>query len=133
MTLAMGSVFAGSLFEDSTPSTASTSSGFLPNRGERASVTAKAMTCFRMSQPTHFTADPTLAAVCEPPETGVSGKFVSPSSKRTLSREIPSASAAIWVMIVYVPVPMSCEPARTSAVPSARRLAQADARPWWAG
>ena len=82
-----------------------------PCRGEAGSAIASWIAWSRAIRPASFTADPVLAAVCDPPETGVSGISVSPSSKRTRSGGRPSASAAICVMIVYVPVPMSCVPA----------------------
>ena len=46
------------------------------------------------------TIGPTLAALCDPPETGAFGNFVSPSSNRTRFTGMPSASAAICVITV---------------------------------
>jgi hypothetical protein len=45
-------------------------------------------------------AEPALAAPHEPPEPGVSGKSLSPSSMRTFSTGKPSISAAICVKTV---------------------------------
>ena len=45
----------------------------------------------------------------------------SPSSTWTRSTGRPSASAATWVITVYVPPPRSCEPVWTSARPSAQQ------------
>ncbi len=47
-----------------------------------------------------FTAEPVLDAVIDPPETGVGGYLLSPSSKVTRSIGMPRVSAAICVMIV---------------------------------
>ena len=80
-----------------------------------------------------FTAEPTLAVVCEPDAIGASGSCVSPSSKRTFSTGTPSSSAAICVMIVYAPVPRSCVPACTRKVPSSFRSARAEAPRMCAG
>lgn len=62
----------------------------------------------------------TLALDCEPPDTGAFGRRESPSMAVTRAGARPSPSAATWVMIVYMPVPMSCVPLATVALPSAR-------------
>jgi hypothetical protein len=71
------------------------------------------------------TAGPTLATVIDPPDTGACGRSLSPSSKRTRSRGKSSVSAAICVITVYVPVPRSCVPERTTTVPSGMSAALA--------
>ena len=47
-----------------------------------------------------FTAEPTVAAVVDPPEVGVGGRSLSPSSNFTFAKGNPSASAATWVITV---------------------------------
>ena len=73
------------------------------------------------------TAGPTLLVSHEPPLTGACGNSESPSSKRTLPVPTPIAAAVIWVMPVYVPVPISCVAERTTTRPSLHRLARAAA------
>ena len=73
------------------------------------------------------TAGPVLDTVIDPAEIGLSGRFESPSSNRTRSIGTPSASAAICVITVYVPVPNSCVAASTRMAPSAVSVAAADA------
>ena len=58
-------------------------------------------------------------AVHEPPSTGDVGSDESPSRKVTSASGRPSNSAAICVMIVYVPVPMSAVALETVSLPSA--------------
>ena len=65
------------------------------------------------------TAGTTDSVAIDPPESGPSGSVVSPSAKVTDSRGRPRVSAAICVMIVYVPVPMSAVPLLTASRPSA--------------
>lgn len=77
------------------------------------------MNLSRSMFPAMCTADPTLAIVIEPPCRGAGGKVLSPSTNRTRDIGTPSASAATWVMDVYVPGPMSIVALRTSKVPSA--------------
>jgi hypothetical protein len=49
----------------------------------------------------------------EPPYAIVRGKSLSPISRATSSTDTSSASAAIWVSVVEVPVPMSEAPSST--------------------
>src|SRR5690349_18979706 len=65
-----------------------------------------------------FTAGMTLAVVMDPPETGAGGRSESPSSARILPGGRPNTSAATWVIVVYVPVPMSCVALATLTEPS---------------
>jgi hypothetical protein len=55
----------------------------------------------------------------EPPAIDAGGNAVSPMCSSTASTGAPSASAAIWVSAVQVPVPMSAAPIRTVYRPSA--------------
>ena len=73
------------------------------------------------------TALPTLAMVSEPPWTGAFGSRVSPRMNFTRSIGRPSVSAATCVIDVQVPGPMSLAALVTSAVPSGRRRAMAEA------
>ena len=73
------------------------------------------------------TALPTLAIVIEPPCTGALGSRVSPRMNFTRSIGRPSVSAATCVIDVQVPGPMSLAALVTSAVPSGRRRAMAEA------
>ena len=81
------------------PST-STSAAVSPTNGDPLSAIARPIALSRAAIPAAFTAEPVLAAVVDPPEPGVCGMSVSPSSKRTRSGGRPRASAAICVMIV---------------------------------
>ena len=54
-----------------------------------------------------LSAGPVDEAVAEPTDAGVGGMSVLPSSNRTRSTAKPNASAAIWVITVYVPQPIS--------------------------
>ena len=74
--------------------------GSAPFSGEPASATAVAMIFSRSAAAARFTAGPTVAAVQEPPETGVSGIWVSPRSERTFCMGSPSSSAAICAITV---------------------------------
>src|SRR5215207_3045615 len=72
------------------------------------------------------TAGATLGVVIEPHEFPVYGvRSVSPMTTRTPASEAPNDSAATWVRIVREPVPRSCVPVRTSALPSELSLARA--------
>jgi hypothetical protein len=73
------------------------------------------------------TAGITDPVTIEPPEMGPSGSDVSPSATSTLSSGRPVFSAASCARIVYVPVPMSCVPHATRAVPSSRSWTLASA------
>ena len=73
------------------------------------------------------TALPTLAIVIEPPCTGAFGRRVSPSVNLTRSMGRPRVSAATWVIDVQVPGPMSLDALITSAVPSGKSRAMAEA------
>src|SRR2546421_2052715 len=65
--------------------------------------------------------------VIEPPCTGALGSRVSPSVNLTRSIGRPRVSAATCVIDVQVPGPMSLEALITSAVPSGKRRAMAEA------
>ena len=67
----------------------------------------------------------TLAALHDPPETGAFGNVLSPISTRTFRTSTPSASAATWLRIVYVPVPKSCVPHWISTLPCVSIVARA--------
>ena len=73
------------------------------------------------------TALPTLAMVIEPPCTGALGSRVSPRVNFTRSIGRPRVSAATCVIDVQVPGPMSLAALVTSAVPSGKRRAMAEA------
>ena len=73
------------------------------------------------------TAGTTDPVTIEPPEIGPSGSDVSPSATSTLSSGTPVFCAASCARIVYVPVPMSCVPQATRAVPSSRSWTLASA------
>ena len=90
----------GSAGPDTQPSAVESWSGLAPAKGESLPARAAASNFSRAAAQAASTALPTLAAVCEPPETGVFGMAVSPSSKRTFSTGRPSASAATCVMTV---------------------------------
>ena len=83
------------------------------------SPSARAKTCSRAAIAAACTAGPTLATVCDPPESGACGRCESPSATATRDGASPSSSAAICAITVYVPVPISCVPEPTQAVPSA--------------
>ncbi len=73
----------------------------------------------RASSAAARTAGPTDAVVIEPQEFDAKGsRSVSPRIVRTSAARAPSVSAAIWAMTVREPVPRSCAPVSTSAVPS---------------
>ena len=61
----------------------------------------------------------------EPPCSSARGKRESASSNRSRVGGSRSASAAIWVIDVYVPAPMSLGALRTTAVPSPYARTQA--------
>ena len=63
----------------------------------------------------------------EPPEIGPSGSDVSPNMTSTLSSGTPVLSETSCARIVYVPVPMSCVPDATRALPSSRSWTLASA------
>jgi hypothetical protein len=90
-----------------------------------------AASCSRACRHTASIAEPVEAAVIDPPDTGLGGIRESPRPTRTCSTGRPSASAAIWVITVYVPVPMSCDAvctsARTPPRPSPMSCTDADA------
>src|SRR6266404_1918758 len=67
----------------------------------------------------------------DPPEIGPGGSDVSPSTTSILLSGTPVLSETSWARIVYVPVPMSCVPHATRALPSSRSstLACAGNRP----
>ena len=73
------------------------------------------------------TAGITEPVAIEPPEIGPSGSDVSPSATSILSSGTPVFSEASCARIVYVPVPMSCVPHATRAVPSSRSCTVASA------
>ena len=73
------------------------------------------------------TAGTTDPVTIEPPETGPSGSDVSPSATSILSSGTPVFCEASCARIVYVPVPMSCVPQATRAVPSSRSWTLASA------
>src|ERR1700744_2784261 len=75
---------------------------------------------------TSCTADPTELQVCDPPCVGATGKEELPSSKVILSAPIPSVSAAISVIDVAVPGPMSLVALWILTVPSGSSLIFAD-------
>src|SRR5438445_13358404 len=56
----------------------------------------------------------------DPPEIGPGGSDVSPSTTSILLRGTPVLSETSCARIVYVPVPMSCVPHATRALPSSR-------------
>jgi len=83
-----------------TPSANSSSSAEAPASGERSNPSAIWNSrCFAFSAAARI-AEPTLAALCEPPDTGAFGKSLSPSSKRTRCSGIFSASAASCAITV---------------------------------
>jgi len=87
----------------------------------RASASSRA---FRQAA---CTALPTLAMVIEPPCTDALGSRVSPRMNLTRSIGRPRVSAATCVIEVQVPGPMSLAALVTSAVPSGKRRALAEA------
>src|SRR5918997_5367999 len=89
------------------PSSISTSDAAAALNGEAASWFASDKSLAVMASAAPCTADPTLDVVHEPPCDGARGKRVSPSSNCTCSGVSPRYSAAIIVITVYVPGPMS--------------------------
>src|SRR6478672_10420122 len=82
--------------------------------GEFLSLIAHWISLAMASSHAAFTAGVTLAVVIDPPETGAGGNRESPRDAVIRSVGMPSVSAAICVMVVYVPVPMSCVALLTS-------------------
>ena len=78
----------------------------------------------------------TLADCAEPPAPGAIGRSVSPYSTRTASYGTPSSSATTCACTVAVPMPISWNPHRSRAVPSASsrrvRLAMKIQAGWYA-
>ncbi len=96
------------------PSCVSRSPGETPSSPAAASSRER-----RASSAAMRTAGASEATVIEPHEFPAKGALaVSPMTARTPSSRWPSASAATCARMVRVPVPRSCEPAMTSAVPS---------------
>src|SRR5882757_3160643 len=103
--------------------------------GDEGSTTAMRTMPSRNEEQALNAAEPTLAIVFEPEYVGAIGMVESPSWNRTRETGSPKASAATWVMDVYVPEPMSPVALATTAVPSTliRATALADVRLlWWA-
>jgi hypothetical protein len=96
--------------------------------GLREVTTARARQGVRACLPqAAWMALPTLAMVIDPPCTGARGSRVSPRVNFTRSIGKPSVSAATCVIEVHVPGPMSLAALITSAVPSGKSRAIADA------
>ena len=93
----------------------------------RSFAPARASASSRALRHAACTALPTLAIVIEPPCTGALGSRVSPRMNFTRSIGRPRVSAATCVIDVQVPGPMSLAALVTSAVPSGKRRAIAEA------
>ncbi|MNY25595.1 hypothetical protein D3C86_1593890 [compost metagenome] len=120
MTSAISTERDGSPLARKRPSSISTSVAAMPRRGEAASRFARSSNFAVMLSAAPRTAEPTLEVVHEPPWAGAWGCRVSPSSNFTWSSRSPRNSAAIMVITVYVPGPISLVALVTLAVPSAR-------------
>src|SRR5687767_14496673 len=97
----------GSALSRNWPSSISTSAPVAPPKGELGSFLASDSNFAPIAPAAPCTADPTLAVVHDPPCAGARGNLVSPSSELTCSGRRPRYSAAMMVIIVYVPGPMS--------------------------
>ena len=84
------------------------------------------MICRAASAAAERTAGPIEGVVEDPAEIDAYGpRAESPSTRSTRSSGSPSSSAAIWIIVVAVPVPMSCIAVTTVARPSEPRRTQA--------
>jgi hypothetical protein len=72
-----------------------------------------------------WTAELTMPDPAEPTAAAALGSSVSPYSNRTRSSATPSPSAATCVIAVPDPMPKSCVPHCTTALPSANSRARA--------
>ena len=81
--------------------------------------------CFSATH-TSCTAEPTEEQVCDPPCVGATGKEEFPSSNVMFSAGMPSVSAAISVIDVAVPGPISLVALWIFTVPSGSNLIFAD-------
>ena len=121
VTSATVTLFAGS------PSTQITPLRTRKRSGSSSSNLAAASNNWRLtSMAAARTAGPIVAWVALPALVGEYGPCaVSPRCTITCSIVRPSSSAATWASAVRVPVPMSCVPVITSALPSPLSLIQA--------
>src|SRR5437879_9442572 len=116
-----------SLRQRISPSAKMTSANSTAASGDRSIFRARPSAFRATLSHAAWTAEPTLDTVYDPPSTGASGRDESPRMNVTCSSGSPRRSAAICVMIVYVPVPMSDVALETVSRPSAVRTAFAAA------